>query len=246
MTEVISITPPDGNSHFGSPVHHSSSPTSLFLQNASSYSRSSSHLKQRYTAVGCDTSKFSSSLPSSACSSPRFNVPEFSNQPSYTSTPSSSLSLDEQCQAEEEDVLFPAYDDGGYYDEMKDAGPLSSPEPLGLDAVTKSANDSVLAEPAHPRNPHVRFSAGDDTAIEIEPTRHVDYLSHNWKEEDIWASWRHIVAKRKTYGNSARLENASWRTWVKSKYQLGTVSPETLNWWASLPSIPCLLGADFH
>jgi hypothetical protein len=26
------------------------------------------------------------------------------------------------------------------------------------------------------------------------------------------------------------LENAAWRTWVKSKYQLPTISPETLNW----------------
>ena len=246
MTEVLSITPPDGNSHFGSPLHRSSSQTSILLQNASSYSRSSPHLKQRYTTVGYDTSKFSTSLPSSAPSSPRLIVPEFSNQPSYTSTPTSSLSLDEQCQTDEEDILFPSYDDGGYYDEMREAGPLSSPEPLGLDTVTKSASDSALAEPAHPRTPDAKFSAGDDTAIENEPTRHVDYLSHNWKEEDIWASWRHIVAKRKIYGNSVRLENASWRTWTKSKYQLGTVSPETLNWWATILNILWLMGADFH
>ena len=246
MTEVLSITPPDGNSHFGSPLHRTSPQPSFLLQNASSYPRSSPHLKQRYAAVGYDTSKVPTSLPSSAPSSPRLIIPEFSNQPSYTSTPSSSLSLDEQCQTEEEDILFPSYDDGGYYDNMNDAGPLSSPEPLGLDAVSKSANDSALAEPTQSPNPHAKFSAGDDTAIEIEPTRHVDYLSHNWKEEDIWASWRHIVVKRKMYGNSARLDNALWRTWTKSKYQLGTVSPETLNWWASLPIIPWLMGADFH
>jgi hypothetical protein len=70
----------------------------------------------------------------------------------------------------------------------------------------------------------------DDTAIRHEPSQHVDYLSHEWEEEDIWSSWRHIVSKRRIYGERSRLENASWRTWAKSKYKLKTVSPETLNW----------------
>lgn len=230
MTEVLSITQPEGNSHFGSPLRRSSSQTSFLLHNASSYSTSSPNLKQRYAAVGYDTSKFPASLPSSAPSSPRLTAPEFSNQPSYTSTPSSSLSLDEQCQTEEEDLAFPLYDDGSYYGEMLDAEPPSGPEPSGLDEVTELASDSALAKPADPQDLDGKPTAGDDTAIEHEPTRHVDYLSHNWKEEDIWASWRHIVAKRKVYSNGARLENASWRTWAKSKYQLKTVSPETLNW----------------
>lgn len=230
MTEVLSITQPEGTTHFGSPLRRSSSQTSFLLHNASSYSRSSSNIKQRYAAVGYDTSKFPASLPSSAPSSPRLTAPEFSNQPSYTSTPSSSLSLDEQCQTEEEDIVFPLYDDGSYYEEMVGANLPLSPEPPGLDAVTKSASDSALAKPTYPHNSDAKPTAGDDTAIENEPTRHVDYLSHNWKEEDIWASWRHIVAKRKAYTNSPRLENASWRTWTKSKYQLKTVSPETLNW----------------
>lgn len=227
---MLSITQPEGNSHFGSPLRRSSSQTSFLIQNASSYSRSSTNLKQRYAAVGYDISRLPASLPSSAPSSPRLTAPEFSNQPSYTSTPSSSLSLDEQCRTEDEDVVFPSYDDGGYYEQMLDADSPSSPEVPGLDAVTKSASDSDLAKPTHPQNSDAKLTAGDDTAIENEPTRHVDYLSHNWKEEDIWASWRHIVAKRKVYSNGARLENASWRTWAKSKHQLKTVSPETLNW----------------
>ncbi|PVH68229.1 hypothetical protein DL98DRAFT_522872 [Cadophora sp. DSE1049] len=63
-----------------------------------------------------------------------------------------------------------------------------------------------------------------------QPSRHVDYLCHNWKEEDIWSSRKHIVSKRKAYCNSARLENALWRTWTKSRYRLKTVPPETLDW----------------
>ncbi|KAF2397400.1 hypothetical protein EJ06DRAFT_481689 [Trichodelitschia bisporula] len=72
--------------------------------------------------------------------------------------------------------------------------------------------------------------AEDDTAIKVEPTRHVDYLSHEWREEDIWSSWRHVVSKRKLYGERSRLENAAWRTWTKQKNKLKTVSPHTLNW----------------
>ena len=228
MTEVLSITQPEGNTHFGSPLRHSPSQTAFLIQNASTYSRSTSNPKQRYAAVGYETSNLSASAPSSAPSSPQLTAPEFSNQPSYASTPSSSLSLDEHCQTEVEDIAFPLYDDRGYYEEVEDSDTVSGPG--GLDAVKKSASDSALAKPTDLQISDARPTAGDDTAIENAPTRHVDYLSHNWKEEDIWASWRHIVAKRKAYSNSPRLENASWRTWAKTKHQLKTVSPETLNW----------------
>ncbi|KAJ8105825.1 hypothetical protein OPT61_g9946 [Boeremia exigua] len=70
----------------------------------------------------------------------------------------------------------------------------------------------------------------DDTAVRKEPSHHVDYLSYEWREEDIWSSWRHIVEHRSVYGERSRLENASWRTWAKSQFKLKTVSPETLNW----------------
>ncbi|KAK9448990.1 uncharacterized protein V1518DRAFT_416882 [Limtongia smithiae] len=78
--------------------------------------------------------------------------------------------------------------------------------------------------------PDIVYTANDDTVIQYEPSRHVDYLSHNWKESDISSSWRYIVLRRKDVANSARLENASWRTWTKAKYHLKTVSPESVNW----------------
>ena len=83
-------------------------------------------------------------------------------------------------------------------------------------------------------------TVADDTAIEEEPSRHVDYLTHDWRQEDIWASWRHIVSHRNVYGPRSRLENASWRTWAKSKYQLRTISPEQLNWHVLLSGPPLL------
>ncbi|KAJ5212744.1 uncharacterized protein N7498_004390 [Penicillium cinerascens] len=80
----------------------------------------------------------------------------------------------------------------------------------------------------HPRSRQT--PAADDTSVEEEPSRHVDYLSHEWREEDIWASWRYVTSRRSDYSNGVRLENASWRTWAKAKHHLGTISPETLNW----------------
>ena len=78
----------------------------------------------------------------------------------------------------------------------------------------------------------------DDTAVRVEPTQHVDYLSHDWNEEDIWSSWRHIVEHRRVYGERSRLENASWRTWAKAQFKLKTVSPETLNWYVGQSPYP--------
>ena len=127
--------------------------------------------------------------------------------------------------------MFPSYDDRNYYDEAEDPEPPASPELSVHDVRIKSISNESLIARTFPEAFEAQPAAGDDTAISREPTRHVDYLSHNWKEEDIWSSWRHIVAKRKAYSNSPRLENASWRTWAKSKYKLKTVSPETLNWW---------------
>lgn len=232
MTEVLSIQQPDGNTHFGSSLRRSSSQTSFLLQNPASYSKSHPNLRSKYAAIGYDTSRLPASLPSSAPSSPRLAAPESSNHPSYTSTPSSSLSLEDQCE-QKEDIVFPSYDGGGYYDETPEAEGVettSIPEPPRPTAMRQSASDTSLAKPELPERSERQPTAGDDTAIESEPTRHVDYLSHNWKEEDIWSSWRHIVAKRRSYSNWPRLENASWRTWAKSKHQLKTVSPETLNW----------------
>lgn len=228
MTEVLSITVPEGNTHFGSSLRRSSSQTSVLLQNPSSYSRSPS-LKSKFAAIGYDT-KIPTSLPSSAPSSPRLAAPEFSNQPSYTSTPSSSLSLDETSGPEEETIVFPLYDDGGCFDDTAKPDPPLHIETVIAPIITQSVSDSLLATRSRSDSSEQTPTAGDDSAIRLEPTRHVDYLSHNWNEEDIWSSWRHIVAKRKVYSNSSRLENASWRTWAKSKYRLRTVSPEALNW----------------
>lgn len=78
-----------------------------------------------------------------------------------------------------------------------------------------------------------QLNSVDDTAARLEPSRNVDYLSHDWVEEDIWSSWRYIVSRRRHFGQCSREENASWRVWAKQKYKLKTVNPNTINWYVT-------------
>ncbi|KAI0366976.1 hypothetical protein BV20DRAFT_951134 [Pilatotrama ljubarskyi] len=73
-------------------------------------------------------------------------------------------------------------------------------------------------------------AAPDDSSFVTLPEGQVDYLSHNWKEEDVWRSWRSMTRQKNAIANGMRLENASWRTWWKQRNKLRTISPETLNW----------------
>jgi hypothetical protein len=71
----------------------------------------------------------------------------------------------------------------------------------------------------------------DDSALTTsQPRGQVDYLSHDWEEEDVWHSWRNMTRQKNEITNGVRLENASWRTWWKQRNKLKTISPETLNW----------------
>ncbi|KAH9873729.1 hypothetical protein IAQ61_004356 [Plenodomus lingam] len=163
--------------------------------------------------------------------------------PSLHSTPSSSLSLDtrsDESSSEDDGLSFPDHGSARQYK-------TQAPAPT-LDMDSLKPMDALLLRPATllsppPPSPSDAFSSDtplstpephgiseDDTAVRKEPSHHVDYLSYNWREEDIWSSWRHIVEHRKVYGERSRLENASWRTWAKSQFKLRTVSPETLNW----------------
>ncbi|TIB10560.1 hypothetical protein E3P92_03139 [Wallemia ichthyophaga] len=73
--------------------------------------------------------------------------------------------------------------------------------------------------------------APDDADAQTRlPSICVDYLSHEWDEEDVWTSWRSMTKHKNDISNGIRLENASWRTWWKQRNKLKTISPETLNW----------------
>ncbi|KAL2819874.1 hypothetical protein BDW59DRAFT_151232 [Aspergillus cavernicola] len=155
-------------------------------------------------------SPIASSAASSSSSSPNL-APTAPQQ--LPPTPTGSISFNEPDDQDDE-LILPSYDTAFFEEEP------STPTDISVDS---SASFDLHCPTQH-------APAADDSSVEEEPSRHVDYLSHEWREEDIWASWRYVVARREVYENSVRLENASWRTWAKLKSNLGTISPETLNW----------------
>ncbi|KAH8921642.1 hypothetical protein BT69DRAFT_311896 [Atractiella rhizophila] len=78
----------------------------------------------------------------------------------------------------------------------------------------------------------------DDTQVASRlPRICVDYLSHDFEEDDVWTSWKAMTRNKNVISNGIRLENASWRTWAKQRGKLGTISPETLNWYVHCPTL---------
>ncbi|PKS06395.1 hypothetical protein jhhlp_007143 [Lomentospora prolificans] len=198
-------------------------------------SASTSRLEDSYSHFSRPYSDSTASSP--APSSPRTVQPADSTDGSLVSTPASNISLSSSSDCDELQIDFhpddhfvlPDYDHALYPDPLEDLEPPPSPK-NGHSYTNSPDNDGSGSSTDGPVTPEVVDRAEDDTAIRQQPTRHVDYLSHNWTEEEIWSSWRYIVSRRKDYMNAARLENASWRTWLKAKNNLRTVSPETLNW----------------
>lgn len=131
---------------------------------------------------------------------------------SYSSTAADTLSLDAWWNDHDDkgQIIFPSYD-VRYYGQVKDLEPLASLW-IGHSYTVLPSSDSTSTNMStlEPRDP-VKY-VEDDTAVGPKPSKNVDYLSYNWKEEDNWSSWKHVVLNRKAYSNSARLENVSWRT----------------------------------
>lgn len=176
---------------------------------------------------------FSSSPTSSAPSSPVLASKEsagFSSRLANNFSLGSDSESDDSFQNEPKiHLVVPQYDDMSYLNEDEDLEPMPSPR-TGHSYTASPNEQDVSTSTSRPESPDLQERAEDDIALKAQPSRHVDYLTHNWREEDIWSSWKLIVSRRGDYTNSARLENASWRTWMRTKNKLGTVSPETLNW----------------
>jgi hypothetical protein len=110
-------------------------------------------------------------------------------------------------------------------------GPERHPNLRAGDSCSASSVDrDNPADTSTRDSPEFQERDEDDTAIIAQPWMNVGSISNDWKEEDIWSSWKYITNRRGEHSNSARLENTCWRTWTKYKNNLKTVSPETLNW----------------
>lgn len=187
------------------------------------------------------------SSPSSAPSSPR---PQhgYSSYHSYTSTPSSSVSLDEDCSTEQDEDLASQDDGLGFPDYSNDYGselnphndeslldesgeverPRSLPLPFAATAICGTMTVPMYRE-VHRLSPAIE----DDIRLGEEPAGQVDYFGKAWKEEDIWSSWRYVVSRRRTYvlEEGLRFENASWRSWSKSRFSLPEVGQDVVGWY---------------
>lgn len=70
----------------------------------------------------------------------------------------------------------------------------------------------------------------DDLTIEERASQNVDYLSFEWKPEDLWAT-RYYLRQRKPHSRiHQRLSNALWRAWTKIERELPCSSPELIEW----------------
>ena len=163
-----------------------------------------------------DTSTAEAKTPDISLGTPSSSATSFNSE--HSKVEDASYSADKEVERVE-DISFPDYGGVQFYHQDQSLDTSSDERDASITTDT-TISDSPLPTP----------TVADDSAITREPQQHVDYLSYEWREEDIWASWRHIVSQRKKWGERSRLENASWRTWAKSKYRLRTISPETLNW----------------
>jgi hypothetical protein len=121
-------------------------------------------------------------------------------------------------ESDNEEIYFPSYDE-----------PFHSVSKISNDnhaASLESSAELPITEMGFRPFKH----SEDDIAACIKPSRHVDYLSHEWKEDEIASSWKYIVSKKNVHPNSKRLENASWRAWEKKRRNLRTVSPDAVKW----------------
>ena len=218
MTEVLS-TPRDGASYFSSSSLRHSSPHRIPSSNP--YIQSPPikppfhHFEYSYETLD------STSTPSAVPSPPQLAHTTFLGRTSYTSALARSLSLDSR--ENDGGIDFPSLQKSGSLYQLEE---VAEPVPKADEHDTKPTTTAIPGDEASQSGTKPK----DDQAIEREPARHADYLAHEWKLEDIWSSWRYVVARRKAYSNSVRLENASWRMWAKAKDDLRTVSPESINW----------------
>ncbi|PCD45240.1 hypothetical protein BFJ63_vAg13918 [Fusarium oxysporum f. sp. narcissi] len=240
------VLPSDDNGYFAGSGLRRSHSHSNFISSTSPFP-TSSHLSDHYKPT---SKSYAESNSSSAPSSPR-TVHADSVDLSYASTPATNLSIASDyddniglAESPEDHFMFPSFAQEKFYvhPEIRpeihhDDNLEPPPSPRTGDSYTVSPaehenSEEVSDDTSRPETPEHEKSehAEDDTAVSSRPSRQVDYLSHEWREEDIWSSWRYVVTRRGEFPNSARLENASWRTWMKAKNNLKTISPESLNW----------------
>ncbi|KAG8664211.1 uncharacterized protein FPOAC1_013918 [Fusarium poae] len=242
---MAAVLPSEENSYFATSGLRRSHSHFNFISSAPPYFPSS-HLSEHYQPA----SKSSAELNSPSTSSSPHTAHADLVGLSYSSTPTTNLSITYDYDAiglvelpegnftflsfaQEKLCVHPEIRPDTHYDDNLELPP--SPREGNSYAVSLAEHESseeVSHETSGPETPEHGKSqyAEDDTAVSSRPSRQVDYLSNEWREEDIWSSWKYVVTRRGELPNSARLENASWRAWIKAKNNLKTTPPESINW----------------
>lgn len=76
--------------------------------------------------------------------------------------------------------------------------------------------------------------AFDDSMVTHEATQNVDYLSLEWKVEDIWDTRKYIHRRRAQLKNYRRLDNALWRVWAKQGKGLPYFPSRLIQWYKAV------------
>lgn len=79
--------------------------------------------------------------------------------------------------------------------------------------------------------PQAVLCSKDDSSIKMKPAVHIDYLSHDWTDVDLLATWKYVNSNQASYEDSPRLKNASWRSWRKTTFKLETLPCASLGWY---------------
>ncbi|KAE8441294.1 hypothetical protein EG329_005524 [Mollisiaceae sp. DMI_Dod_QoI] len=186
----------------------------------------------------------------------------WSDASSLSTTPSSLSSTDSlslcslKMDKSDAELDFPSYDDASACQSCVTIGieaalALTAPpspilEPVSEDMAPDALPDLEPLSRTVSRG-EIHVGARDDFALNIQPFRNVNYLTHDWCEEDIPSTWRYVVSRRadwaetatrrksiwKPFNNIPRYENALWRSWAQRRLQLKTVSPDAINWMKS-------------
>ncbi|OBS16707.1 hypothetical protein FPOA_12689 [Fusarium poae] len=242
---MAAVLPSEDNSYFAASSLRRSHSHSTFISSASPYFPSS-HLSEHYQPASKSSAEFNSSSTSSSPHTAHADSVDLS----YSSTPTTNLPIASDydtigiVELPEGNFMFPSFAQEKLYvhpeirpDTRHDdnlelpQAPEKATLMLPLLQNTRALRRSLMKhqDPKHWSTKNSKH-AEDDTAVSSRPSRQVDYLSHEWREEDIWSSWRYVVTRRGEFPNSARLENASWRAWIKAKNNLKTIPPESINW----------------
>lgn len=207
--------------------------------------RSPSYLKNSRSAFSLSDFAAEAGAMSEPESSPidMLEDSDHSRRSSQSTAPTSLGGFEHRRRESDEENFFPSYGNQDFqfkntFLNMPDQ-PLLTPDPSDdededkdRDTDTHSQTSDSATAPSPDLPPII-----DDTALRPEPNKHVDYLSHKWKEEsEVAFAWRGIVGNRKTYGERSRLENASWRGWTKHRLHLPTVDAKTINWYVVIIS----------